>query len=187
MCTAGSVIGGSAHAESPECTPASSMCSITPPRYTSPVPSAERVDVDLDRVVEEPVDENGVLGRDVGGPPDVLAQDPVVVDDLHAAPAQHVGRPHQHRVADLVGDRLGLGVAGRGAVRGRVQPGLGEQLAEDAAVLGRVDRIRRRAHDRQPAFASAGPDPAASGRRACTMTPTTPGPPPATPERCSAR
>jgi hypothetical protein len=30
-----SVIGGSAQAESPECTPASSMCSITPPRYSS--------------------------------------------------------------------------------------------------------------------------------------------------------
>ena len=27
-----SVIGGSAHDESPECTPASSMCSMTPPR-----------------------------------------------------------------------------------------------------------------------------------------------------------
>ncbi len=30
-----SVMGGSAHAESPECTPASSMCSMTPPRYSS--------------------------------------------------------------------------------------------------------------------------------------------------------
>ena len=29
--------GGIAHAESPECTPASSTCSITPPMYTSPV------------------------------------------------------------------------------------------------------------------------------------------------------
>ena len=29
------VIGGSAHAESPEWIPASSMCSITPPRYSS--------------------------------------------------------------------------------------------------------------------------------------------------------
>ena len=28
--------GGIAHAESPECTPASSTCSITPPMYTSP-------------------------------------------------------------------------------------------------------------------------------------------------------
>ena len=33
-----SVIGGSAHDESPECTPASSMCSMTPPMNTS-VPS----------------------------------------------------------------------------------------------------------------------------------------------------
>jgi hypothetical protein len=33
-----SVIGGSEHAESPEWMPASSMCSITPPRYSS-VPS----------------------------------------------------------------------------------------------------------------------------------------------------
>ena len=33
-----SVIGGSAQAESPEWMPASSMCSITPPRYSS-VPS----------------------------------------------------------------------------------------------------------------------------------------------------
>ena len=30
-----SVIGGSAHAESPEWIPASSMCSMTPPRYSS--------------------------------------------------------------------------------------------------------------------------------------------------------
>ncbi len=33
----GSVGGGIAHAESPECTPASSTCSITPPMSTSPV------------------------------------------------------------------------------------------------------------------------------------------------------
>ena len=34
---AGSVCGGIAHAESPECTPASSTCSMTPPISTSPV------------------------------------------------------------------------------------------------------------------------------------------------------
>ena len=51
-----SVGGGIAHAESPECTPASSMCSITPPMTTSPVRVAQRVDVDLDRVLEEAVD-----------------------------------------------------------------------------------------------------------------------------------
>src|SRR5262245_17644675 len=35
----GRVVGGMTHAESPECTPASSMCSITPPMTTSPAAS----------------------------------------------------------------------------------------------------------------------------------------------------
>ena len=43
-------------AESPEWMPASSMCSMTPPMYSS-VAVVERVDVDLDRVVEEAVDQ----------------------------------------------------------------------------------------------------------------------------------
>ena len=66
---------------------------------------AQRVDVDLDGVLEEPVDEHRMLGREFGGAGDVAAQGLLVVDDLHAAPAQHVGRPHQHRVADVGGDR----------------------------------------------------------------------------------
>ena len=65
-----SVIGGSAHDESPEWMPASSMCSITPPRKSS-LAVVERVDVDLDRVVEEPVDQHRVLGADLGGALDV--------------------------------------------------------------------------------------------------------------------
>ena len=69
----------------------------------------ERVHVDLDRVVEEPVDEHRVLRADLGGPHDVALERGVVVHDLHAAAAEDVGRPHQHRVADLVGDLLGVG------------------------------------------------------------------------------
>ena len=64
----------------------------------------QRVHVDLDRVVDEPVDQHRVLRADRGGPLDVALQRVVVVHDLHAAPAQHVRRPHQHRVADLGGD-----------------------------------------------------------------------------------
>src|SRR5690606_20861427 len=75
----------------------------------------ERVHIDLHRVVEEPVHQHRVLRRDVGGAADVVAQGGVVVDDLHAAPAEHVGRPHQHRVADLLGDLLRLLVGGGGA------------------------------------------------------------------------
>ena len=56
--------GGSAQAESPECTPASSTCSMTPAIRISPVAVAHGVDVDLDRVLQEAVDQHGALGRD---------------------------------------------------------------------------------------------------------------------------
>ena len=86
-----SVIGGSAQAESPEWMPASSMCSMTPPRYSS-VAVVERVDVDLDGVVEEPVDEHRVVGVSRVALGDVRRRAWLVVDDLHAAAAEHVGR-----------------------------------------------------------------------------------------------
>jgi hypothetical protein len=38
---------------------------MTPPRYSS-VAVVQRVDVDLDRVVEEAVDQDRVLGADLG-------------------------------------------------------------------------------------------------------------------------
>ena len=50
--------GGSAQAESPECTPASSTCSMMPAMKMSPV-VAHRIDVDLDRVFEEAVEQDG--------------------------------------------------------------------------------------------------------------------------------
>jgi hypothetical protein len=54
------------------------------------LPVVQGVDVDLDGVVEEPVDEHRVLEGDRGGPGDVRGEGVVVVHDLHAAPAQHV-------------------------------------------------------------------------------------------------
>ena len=60
----------------------------------------ERVDVDLDGVLQEPVDQHRVVGAHVGGLGDVGLERGVVVDDLHAPAAQHVGGPDQHRVAD---------------------------------------------------------------------------------------
>src|SRR5690606_32217517 len=69
---------------------------------------AQGVDVDLDGVFEEPVHQHRVLRVEFGGAGDVALERGLVVDDLHAASAQHVGRAHQHRVADLGGDLLGL-------------------------------------------------------------------------------
>jgi len=45
----------------------------------------------------------------------------VVVDDLHRATAEHVARPHQHRVADAARDLEGLAGVARQAVLGLVE------------------------------------------------------------------
>ena len=55
-CAAGSTI-----AASPECTPASSMCSMMPP-MTDVVPVGDHVDVHLDGVLDEPIDQDRPLG-----------------------------------------------------------------------------------------------------------------------------
>ena len=108
----------------------------------------EGVDVDLDGVLQEAVDQHRVLGADVGGLGDVGLERGVVVDDLHAAAAEHVGGPDQHRVADRRGDLAGLGERRRHAVLRGEQAGVGEHAGERAAVLGVVDGLRRRAQDR---------------------------------------
>ena len=109
---------------------------------------AERVDVDLDRVREEPVDQHRVLGRDGHRLAHVGLELVRVVDDLHRAPAQHVGRPHQHRVADPLGELARGRDASRGAVLGLAQTQLGEQRRESLAILGAIDRVGRGADDR---------------------------------------
>ena len=61
---------------------------------------AERVDVDLEGVLEELVDQDGVVGRDVRRLPHPLAEARLLVDDLHRPAAQDVGGAHQHRIAE---------------------------------------------------------------------------------------
>ena len=106
---------------------------------------ADRVDVDLDRVLDEAVDER--VGRD-------RRRAHVVgrVADAHRAAAEHVGRPHEHGVADALGrhDRL-VGVAAI-AQSGARRPSSAEQVAEALAILGEVDRRRAGAEDRHAAL-----------------------------------
>ena len=111
---------------------------------------ADGVDVDLGGVLEEAVDEHRALGRQAtflaqaaepgerghGG-----AEAVVVVDDLHGPTAEHVGGPHQHRVADPLDDgerRLD----GRGGAPGRLGDlELGAQGVPALAILGQVDGV----------------------------------------------
>src|SRR5699024_12422984 len=111
----------------------------------------QRVDVDLDGRVQEAVDEDGGLGAPSPGEvaADVVDQAGLVVDDLHAAPAEHVARAHEHGVADLRGDVAGVLPPPRGGVGRAGQIRVGEDGPEVAAVLGEVDRRRAGADDRQ--------------------------------------
>ena len=102
---------------------------------------ADGVDVDLDRVLDEAVDER--VGRD-------RRRAHVVgrVADAHGPPAEHVGRPHEHGVADALRGRDGLVRVARDRPVGRAQAELGEQVAEALAVLREVDGRRAGAEDR---------------------------------------
>ena len=108
----------------------------------------EGVDVDLDGVLEEAVHQHRVVLGDLRGVGDVAGEVGLVVHDLHAAAAEHVARADQDRVADLVGDALGLLEGDGGAVlRGDQAAGIQHAL-EGAAVLGQVDGLRGGAQDR---------------------------------------
>ena len=108
--------GGSEQALSPEWMPASSMCSMMPATKVS-LPSRQAIDVDLDGVGQIAVDQQRALvGDDEFGraverrrkPRDVAVDLGAVVDDFHAAAAEHVGRADDDRIADLVGDGAGF-------------------------------------------------------------------------------
>ena len=62
------------------------------------------IDVELEGILEEPVDEHRMLGRGVDGARHVAIERAHVVDDGHAAAAEHVRRPHDDRESDRVGD-----------------------------------------------------------------------------------
>ena len=67
MSSAPSVIGGSAQAESPEWMPASSMCSITPPRKSSSPSYSASTSISIASSRNRSTS-TGCSGRDLGGP-----------------------------------------------------------------------------------------------------------------------
>ena len=107
----------------------------------------ERVDVDLDRVLEEAVDERAPVDVRVERVDDLLGR----VADAHRPAAEHVRRPHEHGIADAMRERVGLGrrlgdPPLRAADAERV-----DERAEALAVLGEIDRLEGR-----PEHAEAG-------------------------------
>ena len=124
---------------------------------------AHRVHVDLDGVLQEPVDQHRPLGRHPALPAeradpamslDRRGQPLVVVDDLHGPAAEDVARPHQHGVADAPRPRRWL--------RRRsspCHPGLGDAepaTARSSARGPRPGRWRRRRPEHQLGREGAG-------------------------------
>jgi hypothetical protein len=109
---------------------------------------AHAVDVDLDRVRQVAVEQNGRIVRNPHRFFGVLNKADLVVDDLHGSAAEHVARAHHDGVADLLGELHGLLGRARGAVGRLAQLELGQELLEALAVLGDVDRVGAGADDR---------------------------------------
>ena len=131
---------------------------------------AQRIDVDLDGVGEIAVEQQRILAEhridlaglvvgiarlDVGGhqarqrAEQIIVERGLVADDRHRPAAQHVGRAHDERQAELGGDQARLLDRIGDAVLGLLQAELVEQALEAVAVLGEVDRIDRGAEDRR--------------------------------------
>ena len=119
-------------------------------------PVADRVHVDLDRVLQELVHEDGAVRRGVDRVLHVAVEALVVEHDLHGAPAEHVRGPHEHGVADLARDREGLGHGGGHAARRLPQAQLLEEGGELLAVLRAVDGGHRGADQRSSSRLEAG-------------------------------
>ena len=129
----------------------------------------EAVDVDLDRVGEIAVEQQRVLAEhrvDLPGlvvriarldvlrhqfrqrAEQIVAELALVADDLHGASAQHVGRAHDQRIAELGGDQPRLLDRIGDAVLRLLEAELIEQPLEAVAILGEVDGVGRGAEDR---------------------------------------
>ena len=139
---------GSVQHESPEWTPASSMCSMMPPMMQR-VPSetaSTSTSIASSRNLSMRI---GLLGRRLDGLLHVALEHLVVVDDLHGPAAEHEGRPHQDGVPDPVGDLEGVLVVRGRPVRRLAQPAALDEVLEAPAVAREVDGVGRRPDDRR--------------------------------------
>ena len=111
------------------------------------LPVVDGINVDLDRVIEKAVDEHRMLRVDLRGTDKVIGEHRVVVHDLHATTAEDETRSHEHRIPDILGNRLRLWKGGRGPMLWRRQARCRQDLAEGAPLLRKVNRLGARPED----------------------------------------
>ena len=119
---------------------------------------ADAVHVHLGRVFEEMIHEDRVrrlAGRAVNRVAHVFAQVGFVVDEHHAASAEHKARAHEHGIRHAVRHGHGFVLGHGGAAAGLADAEPVEHRAEKFAVLGDLDAARRRADDGNAGFGEA--------------------------------
>ena len=109
----------------------------------------DRVHVDLDRVGEEAVDQDRMLRGRAHGEAHVAPKLFHVLNDLHGATAEHVGRPDEDRVSDLFRDLFGLLLTSGDVALRPHELQLLQHLVEALPILGAIDRVRGRPDDRR--------------------------------------
>ena len=106
------------------------------------------VDVHLDRVLQVAIDQDRTDVRSARGVGHEAAHLVERMDDAHRPSAEHVGGPDNQRISQHLGLLQRVGDAEADGVLRLAQPEPVEQLLEPLAVLGQIDRIRRRAENR---------------------------------------
>jgi hypothetical protein len=102
----------------------------------------ESIDINFDRIIEESVDEERQPWRDyclIRDPPEVVVHRFGVIHDFHAPTAKHERRAHEHRIADLFGDRHGGGKVGCRTVTWGDEPGGVKNFGEQATFFGEIE------------------------------------------------
>ena len=108
----------------------------------------ERIHINLNSVFQELIDECWLRGRNLGRIFKVACKICFVIDDLHTAPAQHIGGTNQHRVPNLIGNAFGALEGVCGTILRREQATFFQHTRKFAAVFGEVNSLGSSAQNR---------------------------------------
>ena len=109
---------------------------------------SQRVHIELRCLLQKFVNQDGPIVREINGGAHVLVQALFIVNDRHRAAAQHVTRPHQHRITEARANLTRSGNRSRRSIFRLRYSQLAQQRAKTLSILGKINGIRRRTDDR---------------------------------------
>ena len=112
----------------------------------------ERIHINLNSVFQELIDKCWLRGRNLGRIFKVACKICFVIDDLHTAPAQHIGRTDQHRVPNLIGNTFGALEGICGTILRRNQTAFLQHARKLAAILSKVNSFGSSTQNRDPSI-----------------------------------